>query len=285
MVELWLLFALGSMLAAGVNPLIHRYVTKDYDWLSYAFFLNVMPGIFFLLISINDFTVSSNPLAVAAVVLGSFLWASASGVSMKASQLIEASERIPLKRVDIIFTLFITYLLLAEPLTSNKLAGAALILAGTVFISYERGKRFARLKDLGTQLTILGALISAVTLTIDKFALGYWDIVDYSALVFLFPAIILGAFMLKSRRKEKLERMIRERYIYLIGAVIVDIAFFFLRLNALALAEASVVFLILRVATLVTVFLGIILLHERTRIGQKVFSALLMIAGATLVAA
>lgn len=283
MVETWLLLALGAMLLAGINPLNHRIVMKSSDWLCYGFFINFFAGIFFLVVSFSTFSLPQNLDAYLLAALSVVFVTFSTIAALKSAGMVEASDRITLKRLDIVFVLMLSYIILFEAITYNKVFGAALIFIGTLTIGYKKGHKLARFREPGTQLTVLSALMGSITLIIDKLALRHWAVTDYSVIVFLVPGLILGALMFLTSRQKNFRPMLDRVFIFVAFATVIDIAFFYLRLVTLTLAEASAVFLILRLSTLVTVVLGIALLHERDRMHQKIISALIMIAGGTLV--
>ena len=258
MVETWLIIALAAMILAGINPLNHRIVTKKSDWLCYGFFINFFAGMFFLIVSFNTFILPQNFdayfLAALSVVFATF----ATITALKSAGMVEASDRIPLKRLDIVFVLIFSYIVLFETITYSKIIGAVLIFFGTLTISYKKGHKFARFHESGTQLTLISALITSITFIIDKLALKYWAVVDYSVIVFLGPGLAIGALMFMTSRQKNFKPMLNKVFIFVIFATAIDITFFYLRLTALTLTEASTVFLVLRLSTLVTVILGII---------------------------
>jgi len=277
----WLIFAIMSFTSVGLMNTIHRFICKEHDWLSYSFVEGVVATLFFIPLAVISFSLPSSTFGFYVLILGVLLWTLSAIVTFKSFQLVEASARSPLKQTQIIFILILSYFLLGETLTFNKIIGSLLIFFGVIFISYEKGK--TRLNfDRGFQLTLLSAAIAATVSLVDKVALTYWNTASYSFIIYLVPSLIIGGFA--QRRKEKLVKVLKARYLFIILAGFLEFVYFFTRLLAFSLTDLSNVGPILRLSTLVTVVCGIILLKERQRIGEKIFSATLMIVGAIVIA-
>jgi transporter family protein len=275
----WLIFAILSFTSVGIMNTIHRFICREHDWLAYSFVEGLVATMFFLPLAATNFILPTNELGFYVLALGVLLWTLSAVVTFKSFQLVEASARSPLKQTQIIFILILSYFLLGEVLTFSKVAGSLLIFIGVVFLSYEKGK--TRFKfDMGFKLTLLSALIAAVVSLVDKVSLSYWSPTSYSFIVYLFPSLILGVFV---RKRKGLVKMIKARYLFIALAGFLEFSYFITRLTAFSLTDLSIVSPILRLSTLVTVVLGIVLLKERQRIGEKLFSAILMIVGAIII--
>lgn len=164
-------------------------------------------------------------------------------------------------------------------MTPNTIAGSLMIFVGVVLISYERGKTRFNF-DTGFKITLLSAFIAAVVSLVDKVSLSYWSPASYSLMVYLFPSLILGMFV---RKRKGLVKMIKSRYLFILLAGFLEFSYFITRLTAFSLTDLSIVAPVLRLSTMITVILGIVLLKEKQRIGEKIFSAALMIIGAIVI--
>jgi len=275
----WLIFAILSFTSVGVMNTIHRFICREHDWLAYSFAEMSIATLFFLPLAVTSFALPTNMLGFYVLALGILLWTLSAIVTYKSFQLVEASARSPLKQTQIIFILILSYFLLGEALTLNKVVGSLLIFIGVVLLSYERGKtRFVF--DIGFKVTLLSALIAAVVSLVDKVSLTYWSPASYSFMIYLFPSLIIGVF---ARKRKGLVKMLKSRYLFIALAGFLEFAYFITRMTAFSLTDLSIVSPVLRLSTLVTVVLGIILLKERQRIGEKIFSAILMIIGAIII--
>jgi SNF family Na+-dependent transporter len=98
MVETWLIFSIIAMLAVSVVPIIHRILLKKFDLMSYVFLVNIIPGIVFALASFGTFSVPHDLTGVVLAIISILIATATALIGMKATQLVEASERVPLKR-------------------------------------------------------------------------------------------------------------------------------------------------------------------------------------------
>ncbi len=277
----WLWLTIISLFSAGLTGVIERYILKKYDWLAYAFLMQILTAFCFLPLSLPKFETPKESLGFFLLFLGIILWTAIAAVSAKSFQHIEASERISLKQIQIIFLLIFSYLFLKEPLTFEKILGSLFVFFGAFLLSYRKGQKLGKLTEIGYQLTILSSFLVALVSIVDKVALRYWSSTFYSFSVYFFPALILGGFIVK--RTNKLKELIKSRWKALIIVVILQVIYYYSRLEAFKLAQVSIVFPILKLSILVGVFGGIIFLKEKERILQKIISALFMIIGAWLV--
>jgi drug/metabolite transporter (DMT)-like permease len=278
---LWLLFAIMSLASSGFMGIIHRYVLKEHDWISYNFVESLLTALFFIPLVLLSFSLPTSPFAFYVLLAAIGLWTLAWAASAKSFQLVEASERSPLKQTQIIFLLIFSYFFLSEVLTFNKVAGSLLIFVGVVLISYKKGHLLRKFNDRGFQFILLSALLTAIVSLVDKIALSYWNPATYSFFVYLFPGLIFGGFL--GKRKDSLKKMMKSRYLIIIIVSAMEVIYYYTRLVAFSLTDVSNVFPILRLSTLVTVVGGIILLKERKNIWQKIVSAIIMVAGAWLI--
>jgi len=278
----WLLFAIISLVSSGFAGIVHRYVLKEYDWLSYAFITGILTSLLFLPPALSNFIIPADNFSYIFLLDGILLWTLISAVTTKSFQYIEVSERAPLKQSQIIFLLILSYTLLRESLTFNKIFGSLLIFLGVVLISYKEGQTFGKLGETGTQLTLLTAALTATVSIVDKIALKYWNTGVYSFFTYLFPSLILGTLVIK--RGNQIKKLLKFRLLPVIASVVLQATYYYPRLLAFSLTDVSNVFPILRLSVLVGVIGGIIFLKEKENISQKVLSAIIMIAGAWLVA-
>jgi len=279
---LWLLFAIISLVSSGFAGIIHRHVLRDYDWLSYAFITGILTSIVFLPPALSNFTIPADNFSYLILLDGILLWTLISAVTTKSFQYIEASERAPLKQSQIIFLLILSYALLKESLTFNKIFGSLLIFLGVILISYRKGQTFGRLSEIGTQLTLLAAALTATVSIVDKIALKYWNTGSYSFFTYLFPSLIFGVLVIK--KGDQIKKLIKFRLLPVIVSVVLQAAYYYSRLLAFSLTDVSNVFPILRLSVLVGVVGGIIFLKEKENVPQKILSAIIMISGAWMVA-
>jgi drug/metabolite transporter (DMT)-like permease len=156
-----------------------------------------------------------------------------------------------------------------------------MIFIGAVLLTIERGKLFKKLSNIGVQLTIVSALLIAITSIVDKMAMGYWPPAMYGFFVYLVPGSILGGFTLK--RIDKFVRLVKSVTPLIVIAALFDVLAYYFLLNAYSLTEVSKVYPIVQLSVLFAVIGGIILLKEKKDILPKLIGAIIMILGAILI--
>lgn len=275
----WLIFAIMSFTSVGIMNTIHRFICREHDWLAYSFAEGLVATLFFLPLAATSFVLPTDVFGFYILALGIILWTLSAVVTFKSFQLVEASSRSPLKQTQIIFILILSYFLLGEALTLNVVVGSLLIFIGVVLLSYKKGKTHFRF-DTGFKITLLSAVIAAVVSLVDKVSLTYWNVASYSFMVYLFPSAIMGVFV---RKRKGLTKLVKSRYLFIALAGFLEFVYFITRLTAFSLADLNVVSPVLRLSTLVTVILGIVLLKERQNIKEKIFSTIIIIIGAIII--
>ncbi len=282
MTELWLVYALISAFAVGLTAIVHRFVLKDHDWLSYSVVTNLLTALFFIPLVLNNFALPTFQNAYYILLLSILLWTIIVAVSFKSYQYIEVSIRSPLDKIKIPILLILSYIFLSETLTINKVLGTILIFFGAVLVTLKKDKLLDGFSDRGVQLTLLSALLLAVVNIVDKVAMSYWSPQVFGFLLYLFPGLIIGVLIPK--RKNELSRLLKLRLLPVISVSILGLIFYYFRLQAYSIGEVSNVYPILNSAALISTFGGIIMLKERKDILKKVISAIIMFIGILLIA-
>lgn len=279
---MWLLFAIIAAISGGARSLLHRAVMKTEDALSYAFVENAITAAVFIPLLTIEFSLPGQIEAWALVLLSAFLWSIIALVSMKSYKHSEVSIREPVSHSRIIIVFFLSVFLLSEAVMAEKIAGTLLIFAGMIIITYERKDRLGKLKDRGVQLTLVASILMALVTIVDKYGLNYFAPGTYGFIVYVIPAAILGIFA--SRKMKGIANLAHNKGIYVLAAIILGAVFYYFNLKALEAAEASIVFPVIRMSTMVAVLGGIIFLGERKDIAKKLASTIIIIAGAVLLA-
>jgi uncharacterized membrane protein len=143
-------------------------------------------------------------------------------------------------------------------------------------------KFFGKLSDRGVQLTLLVALLSATVAIIDKKSMSFFTAGTYGFLVYLVPAIFLAFIVMK--RKPKLRSLIKNNGKFVVLAAVFSVLFYYSLLMAYSLTDASPVFPITRLSTLLAVFGGVIFLRERKETLKRIIASVVIITGAVFIA-
>jgi len=282
MIELWFIYALISAFAVGLTAIIHRFILKGHDWLSYSVVTNLLTALLFIPLMINNFTLPTSQSAYYILLLSILLWTIIVAVSFKSYQHIEVSLRGPLDKIKIPTLLILSYIFLSEPMTRSKVLGTILIFFSAALITFKKNKILDGFSDRGVQLTLLSALLLAIVNIVDKVAMSYWSPAMFGFLLYLFPGMIIG--ILIPKRKNELSKLLRLRLWPVIVVTVLSFVFYYFRLKAYAIGEVSNVYPILNSGALISMFGGVILLKERKDIMKKIISAVIMFIGILLVA-
>lgn len=277
MIETWLFYTLISALFSGFVSILHRFILRDHDYISYGFLWNIFTALLFIPLFTVDFVVPSNTYAWVIAGIGVFLWTIIGLTGFKATQLTEISLKEPLSHVRLIFLLIFSYFLISEALTFHKTFGTILIFFGMILLTYKRGKLFGRLSDIGVRLTLFTSFLMALVSVVDKVALKYWSVSTYAFVAFLIPGLILGAITVK--RMDRFVKLIKSKLLLLVLTSILGVGVAYFQFSAYKLTDVSNVFPVFRLSTLVATVGGIILLKEKKDILQKIVGAIIMIIG------
>jgi drug/metabolite transporter (DMT)-like permease len=273
---LWLILSFISAVTAGMISIIHRFVVKDHDYISYSFIWQIFNALFFIPLLIVNFAVPSELIGWEVMLLGVLIWTLINFAGFKSVQLLEASLREPISQTKVLFALILSSVLISEVLTLNKIIGTVLIFSSLMIVTYRKGV-FARFSELGIRLTLLTAFLWALVSVVDKTALKYWNVPSYAFMAFLLPGLIVGGFAIK--RADKLVKMVKLRLKYLILVGVLGVISSYALFRAYQLTDVSNVFPVIQLSSLVTVAGGIILLKERGHVLQKIVATAIMLIG------
>lgn len=278
---LWLIFAIIGAIALGLVGILHRFIVREHDYISYGFLWGILTALFFVPLLFFDFTLPSAPSGWLIAIIGVFIWTIVTIIGFKSVQMIETSFREPITQISLLFVLILSYALLSETLTSAKIIGTLLIFGGLMFLTYEKGKTFGKFGHKGIQLTLVASFMAALASVVDKAALNYWNPIPYAFVEFLFPSLIIGFLVIK--RKEHLLRMIKSKHYFIVFASILAVIEVYALYTAYKLTDVSNIYPIGRISSLITVLGGIIILRERKDILRKIIGAIIMIIGAIFI--
>jgi len=277
---LWLLFAVVSAISGGAKSLVHRFVLRTEHPLAYAFFENLFTGLLFVPLLVAEWVLPVGFAAWGLLLAGGIIWTFITVIAAYSYKFTEVSLRDPISQSRMIWLFVISALLLGEVVTGARIAGTLLIFVSMIILVHKHGLRFGRLSDRGVQLTLLVAFLAAFVTIVDKVAMSYWNPGVYGTFVYLIPAVLIGLFVRKELPSAR--RLVVRRGWYVILAVVLGLVAYYSSLRALALADAMVVFPILRLSTIIAVVGGITILHERKEVLLRLVAAAFALAGVYL---
>ncbi|MDE1798551.1 MAG: EamA family transporter, partial [Candidatus Micrarchaeota archaeon] len=201
-------------------------------------------------------------------------------LSYKAYQTVEASERSVINQLQIGWTVFLSVLLLSERLGWGQALGAALIVAGALACTYEKGHR--RWKASGVQLLAAASIFAGTASLFDKVGVQHFPPLVYAIPQYGLPAAIMMFLMGKDAVPRMLKVWKAHRGVLLATAVF-SILSFVAYLLALQQLPVSEVVPLINLNVIVGVLGGILLLGEKKGWPQKILGAILAFAGAWLI--
>ncbi|UCH01559.1 MAG: EamA family transporter [Candidatus Bathyarchaeota archaeon] len=279
---MWQLYALLSAVSIGFQRIINAYVVKTEDHLAYSWFATCLTSLFFmlLLIMMGDIALPTSLHAWALALIAGVLWTLITILGFKSYQLTPLSLRESLSRVDMLFLLFFSALLLGESITLVKVLGTGCIFIGLIVLTRQKEKAFGRLTDKGVQLTLLVAAFHGLVSVIDKRAVVFFLPAFYGFLEYALVPVYLMPVAVKNRDKIK-QIIINKKFIPIIGSVLSVIAYYS-RLQASILTEVSNVFPVLQLSTVISILGGFIFFKEG-ELRSRIIGSIIMIIGSILI--
>ncbi|PIT84046.1 hypothetical protein COU37_05305 [Candidatus Micrarchaeota archaeon CG10_big_fil_rev_8_21_14_0_10_45_29] len=219
-----------------------------------------------------------NPGFAIAIISG-LIWAASMLFNYKSLKHIDVSDSMVISQARIIFVLFISWTLLSEILTIEKLFAAFLIFAGTALCSYKYHK--LKLQFSGVLYAVFGAAFSAAAYVLDKMAIAHVPILIF-AIASSIP-VMLGIFLWDRTALQNAKKAVlafpKE---FLAFGILLAISYTSLLL-ALNMLEASVAVPIYGTRVVLISLGGILLLREKTQWILKILGAILAFAGVVLI--
>lgn len=278
----WLIFSLISAFSDGIKSIIHRHVMKTESPYSYALIENILTALVFLPILYNEFILPTGLMPWLLLAISSILWAIISVIGFSAYKFTPVSLKTPLSQSRLIFVLILSAIFLGESIFMEKVLGTLIIFAGIIMLTFHKRRFFGRLSDKGVQLTLLSALLFSFVAIVDKKSMEFFTPGMFGFLVYLIPGIILLFFVKK--RSIETKSLIKTKWPYVLGVIVLGMLFYYFKLKAYTLADASLVFPIVRLGTFISVIGGLaIFKEERKEVMKKIFAAIIIVAGAILI--
>ena len=168
--------------------------------------------------------------------------------------------------------------------TTTQLFGGLLVLSGVVLIS--RGGEHRRFRfGKGEVFALAAAAVVGVALTNDGFLIAQGiDVPSYTAFAFLAPAVLLAALRPASARQAlALVRSPRALSRTIVFSLLFAVATLSIYSAFVVAPNVSLVAMLIRIQTILTVALGIFFLKERSDLGRKLLAAGISFAGIVLI--
>lgn len=276
----WIIFAILSMFSETIKSLIHRKVMISEDPYAYALFENIFAALIFLFL-IKNFQLPTELIGWFILSISASLWLAISIISQFSYKYTKVSIQEPLKQTRILWVFLFGTIFLHEIFTLQKALGTLLIIIGLTYLSYSKKKKLGSFMDKGVQYTLLTAFLFAMVTIVDKKALQYFNPETYGFLVYFLPGLAL-LYINRKTDKKKIYSLITKFWFAIIIVALSSFGFYYFKLKALVLADATLVFPIIRSSTILVVLGGIILFKEKDQILKKVLTSIIVFIGVIL---
>lgn len=264
----------------GFSAIINRHVMKTESAYSVGIVFQLLTCLIFVPFLFTA-TLPTSIIAYLLLFVSCVLWASSAVIGFSSIKLTYVSLRSSFSQSRIIFAFLLGIIFLSEAILLNKVFGVLIIFFGMLLLTYKKGNFLEGFKDKGIQLTLLNSFLIALVAVVDKKAITYFDVGFYSFLVYFIPGVFLLFFMTKERFKNT-KKLVKSKWLFLILMSLLAFSYYF-SLQAYKLMDASIVFPILRLSTLVTVVFGMIIFkEERKDVLKKLLASGIVILGALL---
>jgi len=279
----WILLASSSVLFFTTLNLLQRVLaTESKDQKAMTIIFNSIAALISLVVFIiggayKTFVLPTEPRAYILLFVAMLFYGLYERGRFVASKLLEASVLTTISTLSVLVAFVGAAFLYNEPMTPNKILGGLLIIGALAVVSFSKKVKEASAKGL-----LVGALISIVLgigWMCDKAGATYFNTNTYNLLVWTLPLIIIIFPGIKiSALKEEMK--IASWKVFVLAAV--NVFGYLLQLKAVTMADATRVIPIVQLSTLLTVFMGVVLLKERDHMFQKFIAGVMAVGGAIL---
>lgn len=278
----WIFLILIGILFVSISSLFQRVLLKDEqsDPFTYAIIFQLIIAIlFFIYVTFTGFNLPLLKPLIPHLLLTSLLYALSNLFYFKGLKTIEVSESSILSSSKAVWTMLTATIFLGEQVDLARIAGMFLVLAGITVVSWKR--RGWKLNK-GHFFILTGAFFLGIAFTNDAFLLNHFEAPSYSAIAFLFPALLLLAIRPKSINKFRLFLDKKRLFRMVVASFLLGIGNLSVYYSYQRGGDASQIAPISQSSIIFVVILAFIFLKERKRFAQKVIGSLLVLIGVWL---
>ena len=208
------------------------------------------------------------------------MWTLATFSSASSYRTTDISVRAPLSQSRLLWTLLLGIVILGETISFYRTLGVLIIFAGVFLLVWHPERKFGSFRNVGVQLTLSYAFLTAITAVIDKAVLGYFLPEFYGLVAFLVPGLFLLA--LSIRRRGELRRLWAGHAGRLVAIGFMTAISYYGMLKAYQMFEVSFVYPFFQLSVVLTGLAGIVFLKEREHLWQKIAATLVVVAGSVV---
>lgn len=281
----WFVLSILYIFASSTSKLVQKIALNNNEVhpAAYSVYFSLLVGVLSIPMGITTIQIPRVGLGIwLTVVLASIVYASTTLLYFYALKNEDVSQLEIISTTRTIWLLLLGAIFFNEAFTTNKILGIAFIMIG-LLVMYWKKEGIKKLGRPQVFMIIYGMLIS-VGYTLDKYNLSFMPIGLYQVLIFIIPGIIIAIFMPSSLSKAKqIMKFNKSNLIISASAFFYALAALFLFSAYKAGGEVSKVGPIVQSATVLTVVLGIVLLHERRNVVNKLIGATLVFIGVVFI--
>ncbi len=284
--SMWILFAFGSALFAGITAILAKRGIKNTDSnLATAIRTIVVLGFSWLMVFIvgSQNTVSQISTKTLVFLILSGLATGGSWLFyFKAMQLGDVNKVTPIDKSSTILTMILAILFLSEPFTLPKAIGAVLIAVGT-YLMIEKKKVEGETKGYGPWLlyAALSAVFASLTAILGKVGIQGVESNLGTAIRTVVVLIMAWLIVFITKKQDQIKRIDKQSWLFLILSGFATGASWLCYYRALQDGPASVVVPIDKLSIAVTVAFSYFFLKES--LTKKSLLGLILIVAGTLI--
>jgi len=283
--QTWLLLAFGATGADAIQRILRKLLASDknVDLVVMSSFFPIIAGILLLLYAILSGQYIAPTISGIEInwILMIGLYAAAGFLGNLALRHADVSEIAPISASGTAWTVISSAIFLHEQITIQKILATVVIIIG-VYIMYDKSGGFKMNK--GHLIGMVSAMCFGLAFTNDIMIVNESpNIVSYVPYAYLLPGIF--TIMIKPKATSNIKRTLRSKnLIFLLTLSFIAGVGFLLKFSSYgAGGEASVISIIFRGSLVISAIISFVLLKERSRISNKIFGTLLILAGVVII--
>ncbi len=267
-----------AIVASATKKILDRFVAVRTSVYSFAIVTQFLAALLFLPFAWNSLAFPTSNAAWLALAAGCAVWMVMSLTVYLSIKKAEVSIKEPLHQSKLIWTLLFGMIFLGEVFTTQKLIGTAIIFVGMTVAVFHPERKLGRFLEPDVLWTLFHALLGAAAVIIDKHALTYFAPETYGFIVYLVPGIVLLSALPK--KYPEVTHLLKFTGMPAIITITLATATYFLALKAYQLADATLVYPLLQLGTVIAVLLSMFLFGEKEHRAQKVIGLICVLIGA-----
>lgn len=195
-----------------------------------------------------------------------------------AAKLLDASVLTIVSDIAVVIAFVFSLILYRESLSLEKVIGAGLIVFALILIGLTKNKHKISMKGVGIALLIYSFL--ALGWSLDKKGATFFNPDTYQILIWLIPLVVI---YFPYVRLSEIKYEIRAGSWKVVILAFLNVVGYLLQLKAVEIADATKVIPVVQTSTLLTVFLGIVILGEKDDKFRKIIASIIALIGTYIV--